>query len=201
MGGIHALKYGRCHMASSHLLQTHGDGYNFEFLGEDFNPPPVVVNFCHRWQGYLLAPGNPKKIGTTADLGQPGLTLVNRKLGTGTRLLFDRELKSAGINTGRLAGYDHEVARHMDVGLAVLGGKADAGPGIQPVAELLGLDFLPLRKERYDLLVLKDRFFDPTVQEFLSLLHEKAFHDMADAFKGYDLKSCGKMIFPPSTTV
>jgi putative molybdopterin biosynthesis protein len=199
MGGIRALKRGLCHVATSHLLQTQGDGYNFEFLGNGFAPPPVVVNFCHRWQGYILAPGNPKKIAGTVDLGKPGLTMVNRKLGTGTRLLFDRELNSAGISGSQLEGYDREVARHMDVGLAVLGGKADLGPGIQPIAELLGLDFLPLRRERYDLLVLKERFFDPMVQDFLSLLHEKAFHDLAAQFQGYDLEACGKMIFPPAS--
>ena len=198
MGGIRALKQGLCQVATSHLLQSQGDEYNFEFLGQEFLPPPVVVNFCHRRQGYILAAGNPKHIRSTADLGNPGLTIVNRKLGTGTRLLFDRELKAAGIEGSQLAGYDREVSRHMDVGLAVLGGSADAGPGIQPIAELLGLDFVPLRRERYDLLILKERFFDPTVQDFLSLLHEKAFRELAAGFKGYDLESCGKMIFPPN---
>jgi excisionase family DNA binding protein len=199
MGGIHALKNGLCQVATSHLLQTRGDEYNFEFLGQGFLPPPVLVNFCHRQQGYILAPGNPKKINSTVDLGKRGMKIVNRKLGTGTRLLFDRELKAAGISSTQLTGYDWEVARHMDVGLAVLKGQADAGPGIQPVADVLGLDFLPLRRERYDLLILKERFFDPVVQNFLSLLHEKAFRQMAAAYQGYDLESCGKMIFPPNT--
>jgi excisionase family DNA binding protein len=198
MGGIHALKHGLCHVATSHLLQSGNEGYNFEFLGTGFMPPPVVVNFCRRRQGYLLAAGNPKQIRSTADLGKPGLRVVNRKLGTGTRLLFDRELKAARIDGSRIEGYDREVSRHMDVGLAVLNGNADAGPGIQPVAEMLGLDFVPLRWERYDLLILKERFFEPTMQDFLSLLHEKAFHEMAGEFRGYDLESCGKMIFPPN---
>ena len=84
----------------------------------------------------------------------------------------------------------------MDVGLAVLSGKADAGPCIQPVAELLGLHFIPWRWERYDLLILRERFFDPAVQRFIGLLHEKAFHAMAEGVQGYDLSATGRMIFP-----
>ena len=195
MGGIRALKQGLCQVATSHLLQAENDEYNFDFISQDFLPPPVVVNFCRRQQGLTVASGNPKNIQQTADLQQKGMRVINRKLGTGTRLLFDRELKEAGINGGDLKGYDHEVARHMDVGLAILAGKADAGPCIQPVAELLGLEFLPWRWERYDLLVLKERFFDPTVQNFLSLLHDKAFRQLARDFKGYDLSISGKMLF------
>lgn len=198
MGGIRALKQGLCQVAASHLLQTEGDEYNFEFLGQGFVPPPVVVNFSRRLQGLMVARGNPKQIMSTGDLDQPGLRVVNRKLGTGTRLLFDRELKSANLEANQLAGYTCEVSRHMDVGLAVLAGKADAGPGIQPVAEQLGLDFIPWRWERYDLLIMKERFFEPCVQHFLALLHEKQFQNMAADYKGYDLAICGRMVFPPA---
>lgn len=196
MGGIRALKQRLCQVATSHLIQDDGEGYNFDFIGTELLPTPVVVNFCRRRQGLVVAKDNPKQIHGTTDLGRPGVRVVNRKLGTGTRLLFDQELKSAGCHARRLAGYDREVARHMDVGLSILAGTADAGPCIQPVAEKLGLHFIPWRWERYDLLILKERFFDPAVQGFLGLLHEKAFHDLADGLNGYDLSISGKMIFP-----
>jgi putative molybdopterin biosynthesis protein len=195
MGGIRALKQGLCQVATSHLLQKEGDDYNFEFIGNGFVPPPVVVNFCHRLQGLIRAKGNPKKIESTQDLGRPGIRVVNRRLGTGTRLLFDRELKAAGIDGNRIQGYGRELSRHMDVGLAVLAGEADAGPGIQPVAVQLGLEFIPWRWERYDLLILKERFFDPAVQQFLGLLHDKSFHDLTRDWEGYDLSPSGRMIF------
>lgn len=201
MGGIRALKKGFCQMATSHLLQNETEEYNFEFINQEILPPPVVVNFSRRRQGLVLAPGNPKNIKDISDLAQPGVRVVNRKLGTGTRLLFDRELKAIDIQAWKLDGYSNEVIRHMDVGLAVLSGKADTGPCIQPVAELLGLEFLPLRWERYDLLIPKERFFDPPVQSFLSLLHDSAFRKLADEFQGYDLSISGKTIFPaPSAT-
>lgn len=201
MGGIRALKKGLCQMATSHLLQNESEEYNFEFINQEILPSPVVVNFSRRRQGLVLARGNPKNIKGVSDLAKPGMRIVNRKLGTGTRLLLDRELKSINIQTRKLEGYSHEVVRHMDVGLAVHSGKADAGPCIQPVAEVLGLDFIPLRWERYDLLISKERFFDPPVQSFLSLLHNNAFRKLSDEFQGYDLSICGKMIYPvPSPT-
>ncbi len=198
VGGIRALRRGLCHMATSHLLQENGNEYNFDFLKRQFEQMPVVVNFCKRDQGILLQKGNPLNITAVKDLGKSGIRIVNRSLATGTRLLFDRELKHAGLAGERISGYDREMNRHMDVGLEILGGRADAGPGIRPVAALLGLAFLPLRQERYDLLVTRERFFDPGIQYFLSLLHEKVFSQAARQLEGYDVSKSGKMIFPPA---
>ena len=195
LGGIRSLKQDLCHMATSHMLQENGGDYNFEIAGELMNPLPVVVNFCRRRQGLIVAKGNPRKIKSTVDLKQAGLRMVNRRLGTGTRQLLDRELQLAGVNSGQIQGYKDEVQRHMDVGLAVLSGKADVGPCIQPVAEVLGLDFVPWRWERYDLLIHKERFFDQTIQLFLGLMHEEAFEKLAAGFEGYDTAISGKMIF------
>ena len=157
---------------------------------------PAVVNFCRREQGLLVAEGNPKEIGKVEDLGKPHVKIVNRPLGTGTRLLLDRELAKAGIPPQRIQGYDREFQRHQDVGLEVLSGRADAGPAIRTVAGLVGLDFIPLRWERFDLLVRKERFFDKGVQLFVGLLHEKEFNDLAEGLEGYDLSLSGKMVYP-----
>jgi putative molybdopterin biosynthesis protein len=195
-GGIRALRRNLCHIASSHLLQEDGQDYNFGFAEEELEQLPAVVNFCKRQQGLLLAKGNPKEIRTIADLGKPGIKIVNRRLGTGTRLLFDSELNKAGIIGDRINGYQRELERHLDVGLEVLSGRADAGPGIHAVAGMLDLDFIPLRWERFDFLILKDRFFDKGVQLFLGLLPEVAFRELTIDLNGYDMSLCSKMIFP-----
>ena len=196
MGGIRALRRNLCHMASSHLLQENGQDYNFGFAQEELDQLPAVVNFCQRRQGILVAKGNPKGIQNVADLGQPGIKIVNRPLGTGTRLLLDEELKRAGIIGDQINGYQLEAQRHLDVGLEVLSGRADAGPGIHAVAGLLGLGFIPLRWERFDFLVLKDRFFEKGVQLFLGLLTEAAFRELTQDLEGYDMSLCSKMVFP-----
>ena len=196
MGGLRALRQGLCHMASSHILQENDDEYNFEFAGNELDQMPAVVNFCQREQGIIVQKGNPLNIKAISDLAKPGLQIVNRPLSTGTRLLFDHELKKAGISCDKLAGYKNELNKHMDVGIEILAGRADAGPGIKSVAALLGLDFIPLRYERFDILITKDRFFDKGVQYFIGLLHEKSFKQLVDKTDGYDVANSGKMIFP-----
>jgi len=196
MGGLRALRQELCHIASSHLLQENEEEYNFDFATQEMEKMPAVINFCRREQGILVQKQNPLKIQSVADIARPGIRIVNRGPGTGTRLLFDRELRKAGISTDALDGYHHEMPRHLDVGIEILSDRADAGPGIRPVASLLGLDFIPLRWERYDLLVTKERFFDPGVQLFLGILHEQSFNDLAATFDGYDISLSGKMVFP-----
>jgi len=196
MGGIKALRRNLCHIAASHLLQENEEEYNFDFARQELGEYPAVVNFCQREQGLLLAKGNPMKITKVADLGQKGIRIVNRTPGTGTRLLLDKELEKAGLNGKKIHGYDNEMARHLDVGLEILGQRADAAPGIRAVAGLLGLDFLTLRWERFDLLALKSRFFERETQLFLGLLHETPFRSLVDTLEGYDLSLCGRVVFP-----
>jgi putative molybdopterin biosynthesis protein len=196
LGGIRALRRGLSHIAASHLLQDDAGEYNFNVAREELGHIPAVVNFCRREQGLVVKRGNPRGISSVEDLLREGARVVNRPLGTGTRLLFDRKLLEAGIATEKLPGYDEELTHHLDIGLAVLGGKADAGPCIRAVAGLLELDFLPWGWERFDLLILKERFFDEIIQLFLGSLGEAAFREIARSFEGYDLASCGRMIFP-----
>jgi excisionase family DNA binding protein len=196
LGGLRALRRNLCHMATSHLIQEDEADYNFAYADRELEQQPAVVNFCRREQGLLVASGNPRGIQAVADLAQPGLTLVNRPNTTGTRLLLDRELAKAGIAGESIDGYHQTVVRHLDVGLEILSGRADVGPGIRAVAGLLGLDFVPLRWERYDLLISKERFFDPGVQLFLGLLPDRDFRALADQLEGYDVSSSGKMVYP-----
>ena len=196
MGGLRALGRNLCHIAASHLLQEEDGEYNFEFARQELQELPAVVNFCRREQGILVAAGNPKGIQSIRDLGRSGIRIVNRPVGTGTRLLLDRELIGADIEAETIQGYEKEYSSHLEVGLEVLSGRADAAPCIRAVAGLLGLDFIPLRRERFDLLISRNRFFNPGIQLFLSLLHEPAFQQLAENLTGYDLSGSGRMVFP-----
>lgn len=198
LGGVKALRNNLCHIASSHLIQDDEIEYNFQFAAQEFEKMPVVVNFCRRRQGLLVAKNNPHKIKAVADLGRKGLRLVNRSLGTGTRLLLDRELQKAGIRGDKISGYDNDVARHMDVGLEIMAGRADVGPGIEAVAGALELGFLPLRWERFDLLVSKEVFFEQAIQAFFGLLQSEPFKEAASLIKGYDVGLAGKIVYQES---
>ena len=196
MGGLRALGRNLCHIAASHLLQEEDGEYNFEFARQELRELPAVVNFCRREQGILIAAGNPKGIQSIRDLGRSGIRIVNRPVGTGTRLLLDRELIGADIEAETIHGYDKEFSSHLGAGLEILAGRADAAPCIRAVAGLLGLDFIPLRRERFDLLIRRNRFFDPGIQLFFSLLHEPSFQQLAENLAGYDLSGSGRMVFP-----
>ncbi len=196
MGGIHALRRNLCHIAASHLMQEDAEDYNFDIARRELEEMPVVVNFCRRQQGLLIKKRNPKGLSSVADLARQDITIINRALGTGTRLLLDNELKKAGISGDQIEGYDREVNKHLDVGLEIISGRADAGPGIEAVACLLDLDFLPIRWERFDLLVNKNLFFNKSIQQFLGLLHDREFNTLVDVTGGYDQSLSGRMIFP-----
>ena len=199
MGGLTSLRRGLCHIGTCHLLQDDEEEYNFDFADEELEMAPVFVNFSKREQGILLQKGNPKGITCIADLAKKGVRIVNRQLGTGTRLLLDYEIARSQISSDAIDGYQREVGRHMEAGLEVLSGRADAAPAIKAVAGLLGLDFLPLRWERYDLLISRERFFEKGIQDFIGLLHEKSFKELAASFQGYDISLCGKIVFPSNS--
>lgn len=196
MGGLKSLRQGLCHVGVCHLLQDDREEYNFGFAEDELDRAPVFVNFSRREQGFLVAKGNPKNIQEVTDLARKEVCIVNRPLGTGTRLLLDYEIARSEISASQISGYRTEVAKHLDAGLEVLSGRADAAPGIRAIAGILDLDFISLRWERFDLLVLKELFFEPQIQRFIGLLHEKEFRNLAESFKGYDVSLCGKMLFP-----
>ncbi len=197
LGGIRALDRGQCHIATAHLMHSDEKEYNFAYLAEHIQGPlPVVVNFCFRQQGIMVSGGNPKHIENVRSLLRPDVVIANRPPGTGTRLLLEHELHKAGIDPARIRGFENEFPTHLAVAVEVLAARADAALGIQAAAVLLGLDFIPVRRERYDLLIAKNLFFEKPVQRFLSLLQENTFSDLAQTFAGYDIRHCGRMAFP-----
>jgi excisionase family DNA binding protein len=196
MGGLKSLRRGICHIGVCHLLQDDNEEYNFDFADQELDKSPVFVNFSRRQQGLLVKKGNPKGISAVADLARKDITIVNRPLGTGTRLLLDYEIAKSEISSGQIDGYHHDVSRHLDAGLEVFAGRADAAPAIRAVAGLLGLGFVPLRWERFDLLILRERFFERNIQSFIGLLQDESFRELANTFEGYDVSLCGKMLFP-----
>jgi excisionase family DNA binding protein len=196
LGGLKALRQGLCHVATSHLAQEDNEDYNFSFAASLLEESPAIVNFCHREQGLLVAKGNPLNVRNIEDIGTKGLSIVNRPLEASTRLMLDREFKKAGLDCRAVQGYDREFQNHLEVGLEVLAGRADTGPAIRTVADLLGLDFIPLRWERFDLLIPKRSFFTKSAQLFLELLHSTGFTALAENLSGYDLSQSGKMVYP-----
>jgi len=157
--------------------------------------PLKLINLAWREQGLMVAPGNPKQIRTIQDLARREISFINRQRGAGTRLLLDYLLKEAGLDPGQVQGYAREEYTHMAVAVNVASGTADVGLGILAAARALGLDFIPLLPERYDLVVPETTFADPRFQTLLSVIRSPEFQAAAAALGGYDLKDCGQTLW------
>jgi len=197
MGGIMAVKRGEAHLAGTHLLDEASGEYNIPFIRKFLADVPLtLVNLAYREQGFLVPPGNPKGIAGFKDIAARGLRFINRQRGAGTRILTDLELKKKGIHPERIAGYEHEEYTHMNVASAVASGLADAGMGIRAAARALHLDFVPVAKERYDLIIPAAHRYDPKVERLLAIIeHDRDFRQTVESLGGYDLKDCGRIFY------
>ena len=196
LGGLMALGQGRAHLGGSHLLDPETNTYNVPFIQRHLPGVPLkLINLAWRQQGLMVAPGNPKNIVSVADLVRPEVRFINRQRGAGTRLLLDHLLKEQNLSPGAVQGYDREEYTHMAVAVNVFSGTADVGLGILAAARALGLDFIPLLPERYDLVVPQSTFGDPRFQVLLEVIRSNEFREAAAALGGYDLKDCGRTLW------
>ena len=145
-------------------------------------------------QGLIVARGNPKGISGPAELARADITLVNREPGAGSRTLLDLWLQDAGVTPTHVNGYRHEVSSHLEVADAVARGQADAGPGIMAVARALGLDFLPLQEERYDLVIPLEFLNAPAIQAMLDVAVSRPFREELATLGGYDSSKAGTVV-------
>jgi putative molybdopterin biosynthesis protein len=197
LGGLMALKRGEAHLAPSHLLDEETGEYNVPFVRRLLPEKPVaLVNLVYRDQGLMVLRGNPRGITTFRDLMRDDVTFINRQAGAGTRLLLDKCLKEQGIDPQRINGYEKEEYTHMTVASAVLTGVADAGLGVLSAARALGLDFVPVAKERYDLVIPKEMMETEMVRALLHIIREdEEFREAVMALGGYDVSDMGKVMW------
>jgi putative molybdopterin biosynthesis protein len=197
MGGLMALKSGSTMVAGAHLFDPETDDYNFPFIRKYLpDMDLIVVNLAIRHQGFIVAPGNPMGIISIEDLVRQKARFVNRQRGAGTRILFDHALKQAGKSPADILGYASEEFTHMALAANVLTGTADCGLGIFAAARALGLDFAPLARERYDLLIPKAHFNDPKIQALLAMIRQDAIKEQIESLGGYETTLTGQIMQP-----
>jgi len=194
--GLKALNNGYTDIAWSHLFDPKSGEYNIPFLSNYLpNVKPIVVNLFQRDLGFLVAPKNPFHIRGFEDLAQKGVRLINRQKGSGTRVLLDHHLKRLKIPTSRIQGYEREVYTHFEVGLSILSKEADAGIATIAVSKLLGLPFIPITQESFDMILDQSTFFEKGIQAFIEILNSKEFRNRVERLGSYDFKSSGKILF------
>ena len=192
LGGLLALRRGEAHVAGTHLLDEETGEYNVSYVRRYVpNEHIVLVTLVHREQGLIVPPGNPKSIESLDDLTRGDVRFVNRQRGSGTRVLLDYLLKQHGIASEDISGYEREEFTHLAVAAAVAGGVADVGAGVLSAARALGMDFVPLSTERYDLAIPKQHYESDLLEPLLSLIRSDDFKRQVDGLGGYDTTSTG----------
>jgi molybdate-binding protein/DNA-binding transcriptional regulator YhcF (GntR family) len=192
LGGLMAVARGEADIAGSHLWDEETGTYNVAYVERVLpNRAMVLVNLAQRVQGLIVPAGNPQGLQTLSDLVHPGVVFVNRQFGSGTRVWLDVQLTSAGTSPAGIVGYGHEEATHMAVAVAVAEGRATVGLGIGAAAAAYGLDFIPLGKERYDLVIPAGIWDAHAVRLVRLVLTSEAFREAVLALGGYDVSETG----------
>lgn len=195
MGGIMALKNDETHISPIHLLDTQSGEYNVSYVNKYLKNKEILLIKCvKRIQGLMVAKGNPLDIKSFSDIKENGLIFVNRQRGSGTRLLLDYNLKKLNINPNDIVGYEREEFTHLSVAAAVAAHDADCGLGVYSAAVIMGLDFIPLCSEEYDIAVPKKYIENDMIKEFIEVLKSSEFKKELDRLGGYDYTNIGTII-------
>ena len=192
---LEALKNSHCHAAVLHMADDDKGEFNFGFVQRHWPQGKVIfVNLAIRQVGLVVPAGNPRGLKSIADIRNKKLRCVNRLAGSSTRLQFDALLRHAGLTPQDVSGYETEAESQLAVAAAVLTGKADCGPGVAAAASAMGLDFVPLGGERWDLVIPEAFLDDPRVISVQSLLQQTEFKKRIDALGGYETTLTGQKL-------
>ncbi|MEH2196746.1 substrate-binding domain-containing protein [Nostoc sp.] len=195
MAALHSLCRGEAHIAGMHLYDPQTGEYNTPFVRDVLAGREAVLITLGVWEeGLLFKSGNPMGIRTVSDLVAGGATIVNREIGSGSRMLLEQTLQKEQIPFDAVQGFDNILKSHQDVAQAVVGGIADAGMSTASVATAFGLGFIPLHQSRYDLVILKEYLEVAPVQQLLSTLGHRMVHSQFEILGGYDISKIGEVV-------
>jgi putative molybdopterin biosynthesis protein len=168
--GVGAARRGECDIAPVHLIDPQSGEHNVHLAGNGMR----LVPGWQRMQGLIFRSGDARFEGKSVEaalkaaLADPSCLMVNRNAGAGTRVLIDKLLAGA-----RPPGHANQPKSHNAVAAAIEQGRADWGVGIEPVAKLYGLGFIPVAPEHYDFLLVESRAERPAVKAFLAALRDE----------------------------
>ncbi|MBM4463457.1 MAG: GntR family transcriptional regulator [Chloroflexi bacterium] len=196
LGGLIALQEERADLAGIHLLDEETGEYNYPYVKHILPGREVaIVHLAYRIQGLMFASINPKQIRGIEDLRRPDVALANRQKGSGTRVLLDLKLRQQGIVPSEVKGYEHELDTHLAVATAIARGEADVGLGIEAAARQCSTGFLPLLRERYDLVIPVANYRSRLLSPLLQIVASHDFRKVVTDAGGYDASQMGATTF------
>lgn len=196
ISGLVSLYNRSAHIATTHLWDGDSGEYNIPYVRRYLpGQKASIVNLVYRIEGFYVAPGNPKNIVDWHDLIRPDVRFVNREPGAGARVLLDEKLRQLNIDSRNIQGYAKEEISHLTVASCVARGEADVGLGTEKAAmQIRNVEFIPLQKERYDLVVLSQYIDTNHFQKLLSILRSEEFRKEISGMSGYDISRMGEVI-------
>jgi molybdate-binding protein/DNA-binding transcriptional regulator YhcF (GntR family) len=194
LGGLIALAEGKADLAGSHLYDEESDSYNIPFVRKVLPGKRIaLITLAHRRIGLIVPEGNPKSIKEIEDLPDSGIRFVNRQAGSGTRVWLDVALRKAGISSDRIRGYEEEKMTHSAAAQAVAEDKADVAIGMEASAAYYSLDFIPLTRERYDLVVLEAAMQFEAIARLQEWLLSDQAGSLISSVEGYEISETGQI--------
>jgi putative molybdopterin biosynthesis protein len=194
--GLRALNDGYTDIAWIHLLDQESGRYNVPFLPKYLpDMKTVLVHLFRREIGIVAAPGNPLGIAGIEDIAGRKVRFVNRQAGSGTRILLDHQIGRLGIPSTDIEGYDQEVYTHVEVGLSILSGEADAGVATVAVSRLMGLHIIPVTRENFDMVLGQSTYFSKGIQALMEVLRSPGFRERFERLGGYGFEDSGKILY------
>ena len=155
----------------------------------------VLVGVARREQGLLLAPGNPKKLNSLADVLGARAKMAVRQPGAGAQMLLEALLARAGAAPKDMRRLEPPCLTGPDLAAAIRAGKADCGVAPRAAAIAAGLDFVPLVRENFDLLMRQRSYFRPQLQALIGFLGGRRLRQRATELGGYDATPAGQIRF------
>ncbi len=195
--GLLALYQEKAHLASVHLWDGDKDIYNLTYVRYMLcGVPAVIIHMACRMQGFYVAKNNPKSITDWQDLTRPDVSFINREKGCGTRVLLDEKLRLLGISRKQINGYEREENSHLAVASAVSRGEADVALGNEKASmQVRGIEFIPLQKERYELVMLKEDMDLPPFKAVIEILQSQELKKEMQGLGDYDLTELGSIAY------
>lgn len=195
LDGLAALAARQAIAAAVHVPDPDSGGFNEAAARAELPGEPLVgLVWAWREQGLILPPGNPRGLASVQDLAR-GVTVAGRQSRAGSHLLLIHLLNEAGLRLDALRFLPAPAASEDEVAAAVADGRADVGFGIRAEAALRGLHFVPLVRERFDLVARPRDWFEPPLQALLAFARGEAFRQRAARLGGYDVAQTGGVAF------
>lgn len=196
LDGLICLYNRTVNLATVHLWDADTNEYNTPYVRRYLpGMRATIINLVYRMEGFYVAPGNPKQISSWNDLCRKDVRFVNRERGCGARVLIDEHLRKLDIDSRHIVGYEKEEMSHLAVASCVARGDADVGVGTEKAAmQVQNVEFIPLQKERYDMVVLNQDLERPHFQALIAILRSKSFQQEVAGMGGYDISRMGDVM-------